>query len=434
MRVAVLPNRVQAAGIPIDARISLFEPPEGAAVGSVGTQVIRETLRTLGRTPSPKAWDFAALAMAVIAADRHINRATVSEDGWTRQIHLTVAVTDADHWASLRDHIQGMLRFLTGDVWTLAFVPDGVHPAPPRHAVGRRPETCVSLLSGGLDSLIGAIDLNAVDHLPMFVSNRVKGDCSKQNAFAAAVGAEYRILSLNHNARTNVPNPEISQRPRSLAFLSFGVLAATTLDTYQAGATIDLYVPENGFISLNVPLTPLRMGSLSTRTTHPRFMAAMQDLLQALGLRVRLVNPYRHKTKGEMMVECADQALLTRLAPESMSCGRSGRINRHCGKCLPCLVRRAAFLRHTGTLSGDRTTPAYKNPDPPGAFTHPAFSRYDDVMQCLAAIDMMDRLSARRWIGSAITASKVPDPEPFRDVAARGLVEIKDFLREAGLV
>ncbi len=434
MRIAVLPNHIPAAGLDFDARIALLEHHEPGMVGSVGTQVIREAHRALGRTSPPQAWDFLAVAMATIAADRYLNRAAVSADGWTRPIHLIVAVTDPVLWNRLAPSVETILRFLTGDVWTLTFVPDGIQPRPPAHAVGGRPETCVSLLSGGLDSLIGAIDLTAAGEVPLFVSNRVKGDCEKQNAFAEAVGAQDRVLSLNHNARTDGANPEISQRPRSLAFLAFGILGATTFDRYRDGGIIDLHVPENGFISLNVPLTPLRLGSLSTRTTHPRFLDAMQVLLDALGIRVRLVNRYRHKTKGEMMLECSDGALLSRLAPQSMSCGRGGRINRHCGQCLPCLVRRSAFLKFTGSVAGDRTTPAYKNPDPAGAFTQPAFSRYDDVMQCLAAIDTVDRRGARRWIGPAISALKVPDPEPYRGVAERGLLEIRKFMHVVGLV
>ena len=50
------------------------------------------------------------------------------------------------------------------------------------------------------------------------------------------------------------------------------------------GHHVDLYVPENGVISLNIPLTVMRLGSLSTRTTHPYFMGLMQNLLYGLGL------------------------------------------------------------------------------------------------------------------------------------------------------
>ncbi|MBK3404191.1 7-cyano-7-deazaguanine synthase [Methylorubrum populi] len=434
MRVAVLPNRIGTAGLRTDALLSLFEGAPAGRDGSVGTGLIRETHKALGRSPNAAAWDLAAVALAVIAADRYVNRAAVSEDGWTRQIELTVSVTDPARWTAMSPAVREMLGFLTGDVWSLVFLPDGVQPRPPARVVGHRPETCVSLLSGGLDSLIGAIDLAAAGERPLFVSNRVRGDCSKQANFAGAVGARHHVLSLNHNARVRCHAPEISQRPRSLAFLAFGVIAAATLDRYLAGEVVDLVVPENGFISLNVPLTHLRAGSLSTRTTHPRFLAALQAVIDGLGLRVRLINPYRHKTKGEMMLECADQALVSRLAPNSMSCGRGGRINRHCGQCLPCLVRRSAFLRHGGTLAADTTSPPYLHPGPGGAFTSPEFSRYDDVMQCLAAIDTLDRRGGRRWIGSAIPASTVPEAEACREVAVRGLLEIKAFMRAAGLL
>ena len=286
----------------------------------------------------------------------------------------------------------------------------------------------------GWIGLIGAIDLHAEKaETPLFVANRVHGDCQRQMYFAAQMGATQRLLTLNHNARTQA-NAEISQRPRSLAFIAFGVLAATALDRYEQGTTVDVNVPENGFISLNVPLTPLRAGSLSTRTTHPIFMAEMQELLDALGLHVRLVNRYKFRTKGEMMVECRDQEMLARLASHSMSCGRGGRINRHCGQCLPCLVRRGAFLHHTGAVNLDRTTRGYKSPHPPAAFQQQAFREYDDVMQCLQAVDTLNRHGARRWIGPSITATKVPNPEPYRGVAVRGLREIQAFLHAVGLV
>src|SRR6266852_896439 len=45
-----------------------------------------------------------------------------------------------------------------------------------------------------------------------------------------------------------------------------------------------LYVPENGLIALNVPLDPLRLGSFSTRTTHPFYIARWNELLKMVGM------------------------------------------------------------------------------------------------------------------------------------------------------
>ena len=108
-----------------------------------------------------------------------------------------------------------------------------------------------------------------------------------------------RHLQLNHNA--NVPDSENppSQRARSIVFLAYGVLVATTLARYHTGESITLYVCENGFIAVNPPLTGGRLGSLSTRTTHPVVLSSLQHILDAAELRVKIVNPYSFKTKGE---------------------------------------------------------------------------------------------------------------------------------------
>jgi hypothetical protein len=112
-----------------------------------------------------------------------------------------------------------------------------------------------------------------------------------------------------------------------------------------------LYVPENGLISLNVPLDHLRVGAQSTRTTHPYFMARFQEILSRLDISVTLKNPYQFQTKGEMVMGCRDIAFLKANAKHTISCssetkGRwEGLAPMHCGYCVPCLIRRASLQR-----------------------------------------------------------------------------------------
>jgi hypothetical protein len=130
------------------------------------------------------------------------------------------------------------------------------------------------------------------------------------------------------------------------------------------GGPFTLQVPENGLIALNVPLDPLRLGSLSTRTTHPFYLARWNELLSILGIDGRIENPYWDKTKGEMIAECGNRTLLTSLVPLSLSCssptkGRwQGHGTQHCGYCLPCLIRRAAINKGLGA---DPTTYTVSN-------------------------------------------------------------------------
>jgi hypothetical protein len=112
---------------------------------------------------------------------------------------------------------------------------------------------------------------------------------------------------------------------------------------------VTIFVPENGLISLNVPLDPLRLGAWSTRTTHPFYMARWNELVHALELDIEFANRYRFKTKGEMLAECQNLELLRRTVSETMSCSsvKKGRWKKqrqgHCGYCTPCLIRRASI-------------------------------------------------------------------------------------------
>ena len=47
-------------------------------------------------------------------------------------------------------------------------------------------------------------------------------------------------------------------------------------------------------------------------------------------------------TKGEMLKDCSHPDIET-LAAISYSCGKGKRLNGQCGRCVPCLIRRASF-------------------------------------------------------------------------------------------
>ena len=183
-------------------------------------------------------------------------------------------------------------------------------------------------------------------------------------------------------------------------------------------------MPENGFISLNIPLTPFRLGSLSTRTTHPFFVQKIQDLLDASGFHVRLSNGYQYKTKGEMLLECAHQQLLRQLVFEATSCSRYARFGyNHCGRCVPCLVRRAAFLRwgvgdETAYRFGDLSIPDHQHRD------------FDDVRSAAFATYRVAQTGVDAWAGAALNAMQLGETAPYAELAERGVTELRAFLNE----
>lgn len=215
---------------------------------------------------------------------------------------------------------------------------------------------------------------------------------------------------------------DVSMRTRSFNFLAVAAAAASALSATNALATVDLFVPENGFIALNPPLTPRRLGSHSTRTTHPHFLGSMQRIFGALGIPARIVNPYRHETKGEMMRSCLDQTRLSQVGAMTVSCGKWKRGNQQCGRCVPCLIRRAAFhgagMRDTTDYGSDRLDAVLQN------MTH----RDDLLAMCIASTRPLDGMAA--W---AAQSGPLPQDKAEYDgwvgVAARGIAEVAAFLR-----
>ena len=423
MKIVCAPSERLGSLATADLEIVLYAHADKATRGAAGASIIRAIRRT-GLDPHPRAWDLLSIALAVVGADTSVSRDS-SPDGWTREIDLTIAVSDPSFWDSQNNLIEQQLRFLTTDRWTVCFTDGGISPQTAANAV-LPDEDSVSLLSGGLDSLVGAIDLVSNGRRPMVVSQVAQGDKEKQTLFASAIGGGLRHLQLNHDANGPSAN-ERSQRARSIVFLAYAVLAASSLLCYHEGQEIPVYVCENGFIAINPALTAARLGSLSTRTAHPVFLSLFQRLLDNASLRARIANPYSLKTKGEMLIGCADQVSLREYAATSTSCGRFARLgSRHCGRCVPCLIRRAAFHAWGAPdITGYRYANLAKRDSDHALF--------DDVRSAAIAVADVKSDGLDRWLGASLASSLIRDPDPYRDTVRRGIEELGSFFDAVGV-
>ena len=179
-----IPQQLQA-----DERV--FSYFKGARRDGVGTIANRwhGSLKRSGFRPSPAVWDFVQFCLAVCSADLASPRST-SADGWTRTIQLTVGLCEPLRWFPLKHRLEEMLKVLTGDYWTLVFNGAGVEP--PKGDGAYLQNDCVSLLSGGLDSLIGGINLTAEQRRPLFVSQLAHKDSARQRNYAGLLAGESR--------------------------------------------------------------------------------------------------------------------------------------------------------------------------------------------------------------------------------------------------
>jgi len=407
---------------------------EQAVQSSVG-----RVFEQYGLMLSSSAEDLLVAAIAAYAADASIPR-RYAYDRWTRDFVLHIPVNHSSCWQQARPAMERLLSFLTGDHWTIqlrqleASAVTG-HLIPFQKSLwATLPQRSgrVCLFSGGLDSFIGALDQIAQGGSMVLVGHHSSGQGPTSIAQRSAIAA----LRQRYDAdtapylrfwvsppRLAIGVSEITTRGRSILFLALGIAVA---DAVQATQFI---VPENGFVSLNVPLTPSRIGSFSTRSTHPHLMHLFREVLLTLGIHIDLVLPYRFQTKGEMLQGCADQETLRANIAETMSCAHpgAGRFSgakdayRHCGYCLPCLVRRASI----DSFMVDSTV--YRVEDLRTPLTP---TRRSDLRACKLALD---RYRARTpQLKDILMAGPLHESEDELyanlDLYRRGLAELERFL------
>lgn len=387
--------------------------------------------------PSEIGIDLLILAAHIHAADTGISRTKHSQDAWTREIRLVVPVSDPVRWNAAAALLKQSLDFLTGDLWTIVF-----RARPDQFATLAQATSLdliaplfdsISLFSGGLDSLIGAIDLLEDGATPLLVSHCGEGATSQaQERLSKSLQEHYntsferlRVNMTFADGLVEDGDKENSTRGRSFLCFALGVFAGTGL-----GQRFVLRVPENGLIALNVPLDPLRLGSNSTRTTHPYYIARWNDLLVALGINGTIRNPYWDKTKGEMAAACRNPDLLKTLATDALSCSSPakvrwlGRSIEQCGYCLPCLIRRAALTAAWGT-GNDPTT--YTVPD---LHAEPLDTRQATGVQVRSFQYAIERLKGKPQLANLLIhkpgslADEAAHLDQLADVYRRGLDEV----------
>jgi len=316
---------------------------------SVRENVYQELTTVFGSLPHGFDLDFLNLALTVYSTDLTIPR-SLSNDGWSRDFYVHMPVQDTKLWDdNVADLIQA-INFLTGDKWQFKF---RKHNYKRKKLLTKKVDSA-TLFSGGLDSLVGAIDQFSNAKTVALIGHYGAGITHHfQKTVLASLGKKYRKKIRSHffwvtpprRAKNNVG--ENSMRSRSLLFLGLGLAMANNYEN-----RVPLYVPENGLISLNVPLTKSRSGSLSTRTTHPYFIVLIEKFINSMGIESKLILPYQFKTKGEMLIECKDSDLLKESILMTMSCAHP-EVSRfeglspktHCGYCIPCIIRFAATTK-----------------------------------------------------------------------------------------
>ncbi|WAX55132.1 7-cyano-7-deazaguanine synthase [Jatrophihabitans cynanchi] len=299
--------------------------------------------------PAREAKDLLRVVAAAYIADR---TARQPAKALTRPLTLTVHVDQPDSWTDTAlEQAVDLLHWLTGDDWALRCVPSKARQPELSLNLKVAAADDICLVSGGLDSLCGALIRLREPGTPFFLGHadtstliRRAQEHLQMHLAAQTPPRTYTQYPLRHRGDVGNRTP----KTRSLLFMTMAVVAASGMGARR------VLVPENGFTSINPPLEPSRAGVMTTRSTHPWTFHALAELLATLGLTgITVENPHHDLTKGQLLkrampaATAADQAL----AAATVSCAKpnpgrppGGNPNTQCGVCIACLVRRAAFI------------------------------------------------------------------------------------------
>ncbi len=233
-----------------------------------------------------RAADLVRIAAYVYGADQIVGRggeADVFGDSWERQFTMYVPVSAPDLWAEGRvsSVLQETLRFATGDSWRFVFshasadavqLPFHIDPA----ATTNDPDS-VFMFSGGMDSLCAVVEAAFLgSRRPLLIGHSPAYHISsRQRRLARLLGEHHASWNpfpyLSVSIHRTGPDPrDYNQRSRAFLYAALGVSVAHLLGLSQAA------VPDNGVVSLNLPVNKQLLGTKASRSTPPEVSAPFQ--------------------------------------------------------------------------------------------------------------------------------------------------------------
>lgn len=319
--------------------------------------VDEELLKNCGGEIHSMLRDLLEIAALVYISDIYLRRDSL----FARDLVYLIPVRHPKVWQEQADALSRIVSFLSYNTAEFCFVRgDGEAFTRKDFRVERGGESAVALFSGGLDSFVGATELLKkapksyfVSHCPTpllisIQSKLAKALCSKYpdlvHVKVPVTAARKPLPKLDQLGPA--PPQVLYQYTRSFLFLALAACLAL-----EKGIA-EIYIHENGPIALNPSFAEARF---NTRTTHPIFIRYFSDLIrETFGVELQFINPYILKTKGEM-VELLEEEwhsevkntnscwAYSNVKAWAKSLKADGFKGAHCGRCLPCIWRRASI-------------------------------------------------------------------------------------------
>lgn len=305
---------------------------------------------------SDRSADLVRIAAYTYAADQSVSRggeADVYGKDWSRDFVLCLPVSDLAFWSSepAREQLQSVLYFASEDRWKFHFVqaePEDnqlTFDLNPNETLGQ-PDAAY-LFSGGLDSLCAVVGAMPAGSHPLLIGHSPAFHIATRQREVLALLKEkmtswhFPYLSVSIHRSGGEDPKDYTQRTRAFLYAAIGAVIANRLGFSEVN------VPDNGVVSLNLPINAQLLGAKASRSTHPKFLRLFTRLSGLIYDReVRLVNPLWAKTRAEGLADLK-AARLDGLLEATNSCSHPRnlpKLQAHCGTCAQCIDRRFATL------------------------------------------------------------------------------------------
>ena len=302
-----------------------------------------------------RAQDLIRIASCCYGADQMVSRGgnDIHREHWRRVFCLAIPVIDRVFWSdpATIDALVECLGFGTEDTWWFHFTERDFGIAQMRLALNDDPwfgtPDTVMLYSGGTDSLCALVEAVAEHGLrPLVVSHRPAGHIDHwQKELLAEVRSRFPGWGFPHMSfwihKKQTRASAVSQRTRGFLFAALGAAVAGQIGVGR------VLLPDNGYVSINPPISGQLVGSLASRGTHPAFIRLFNILVGRVFPREVLVgNPLEDRTRAEAMRVLARTGV-PHLLGLTHTCGKhQQRTNAqpHCGGCSQCVDRRFSAI------------------------------------------------------------------------------------------
>ena len=311
------------------------------------------------------AIDLLRIASYVYIGDCQISRGGLKDpfdEQWNKSLHFYIPVLNPEFWnqKTIKENLQDTLSFLVGHKYDFDFSSlskkdrklflDVIN----KKTISREPVECISMFSGGIDSLLSTVQLLEKKLHPLLLTHEATAKLGHyRSSLVEELNKSYNkrlthweIPISNHNQSAK----ENTQRSRGFLYAVIGLCYARCLGLKN------VFLSDNGIVSFNLKHSAQNIGTLITRSTNPRFIEFVNSLSSAIwGNRdaPEVENSLLWYTKADVIKELKDLHKANWLSL-STSCAATMFINKaepYCGVCSQCVDRR--FAVEWNKLSND---------------------------------------------------------------------------------